>query len=339
MVKREDGLWQQQMTVYENGYKKQKFFYGKTKQEVLKKISEYKETAERGIPFDEAADAWWEEHEPTLSPMTFKSYTPAIDRAKKYFGKTDISTIRPVDIGEYLRYVIKNNDFTQKTIKTHLMVVNMIFKYAILNGDLDYNPARDVTIPKGAKSSTVRDVASDEDIKIIKKSTDTQMGMFAYWLLYTGCRRSELLCLTWEDVDIGNRTIYINKSRYQVNGKVGIKAPKTAAGVRTLPIPDKLLAVMKPGTGLIFPDKDGNIMKERRFELDWNRYRKETGVKCTPHQLRHSYATMLFENNVNVKDAQELLGHADAHMTENTYTHLREQRKAKIREDLFGIDL
>ena len=59
MTRRKDGLWQQQMTVTEHGVKKQKFFYGKTKQEVLKKIAEYREEKELGSMFETVADEWW----------------------------------------------------------------------------------------------------------------------------------------------------------------------------------------------------------------------------------------------------------------------------------------
>ena len=59
----------------------------------------------------------------------------------------------------------------------------------------------------------------------------------------------------------------------------------------------------------------------------WRDYANKTGVTATAHQLRHSYATMLFECGIDVKDAQDLLGHSTAAMTQDIYTHLREKRK------------
>ena len=71
----------------------------------------------------------------------------------------------------------------------------------------------------------------------------------------------------------------------------------------------------------------------------WNRYKAASGVTCSPHQLRHCFATMLFEADVPESDAQELLGHAQISTTKDIYTHIRDSRKKKVRESLYGIDI
>ena len=88
MFKRKDGLWQEQMTVMDGGRKRQKYFYGRTKKEVLQKIRDFQEDQERGPLFETVADEWWDMHEPTLAYNTTKPYRPAIRRAKEHFGKT-----------------------------------------------------------------------------------------------------------------------------------------------------------------------------------------------------------------------------------------------------------
>lgn len=245
MTRRKDGLWQQQMTVMENGRKKQKCFYGKTKAEVLRKIANYKENLEAGELFGKVACEWWEQHEPTLAYNSTKPYKPAIQRAIDYFGDTPISQIRPSHINLFLHKFIAENHPADKTVRTQLMVSNLIFRYAVQAGYLESNPARDLTAPKNLPKST-RPAASDEDIRRVKISTDCTFGMFAYWLMYTGCRRGELLALTWEDVDINARTITINKSMYHVNNRPQIKRPKTKNSVRVLPLLDKLVEKITP---------------------------------------------------------------------------------------------
>ena len=93
MFKRKDGLWQEQMTVLDGGRKRQKYFYGKTKKEVLEKIRNYQEDQQRGKLFKEVSDEWWNLHEPTLAYNTTKSYRPALKRATDHFGKTPIRQI------------------------------------------------------------------------------------------------------------------------------------------------------------------------------------------------------------------------------------------------------
>lgn len=298
MVKRKDGLWQEQMTITEAGRKKQKYFYGRTKKEVLQKIQNFKECKEVGPLFKDIADEWWNLHELTISYNTAKPYKPALARAKAHFGETYIRRIKPTDINCFLMDFIQEKHAAQKTAKTQLMVLNLICKYATANGYIPVNPARDLSIPRGLPQKK-RDMASDEDIKRIKASTNCTFGMFAYWVLYTGCRRGELLALTWNDVDIPARTICINKSVYHDNNRPIVKAPKSAAGARTVPLMDKLLEKITPGRGQVFSMPDGGIVTEMQFQKLWKSYTEESGVTCTPHQIRHAYATRLFENDID----------------------------------------
>jgi integrase len=220
------------------------------------------------------------------------------------------------------------------------MVINLVCRYAVEeSGDLDSNPARDVHVPKDLEK-TPRQIASDEDIARVKASTDCTFGMFAYWLMYTGMRRGELLALTWEDVDVKARSISVTKSVYHVNNKPQVKQPKTASGYRTLPLLNKLMAKITPGKGLVFPDPaTGGLMSNMHFQNLWSKYAEESGVTCTSHQLRHAYATMLEENNISEKDAQYLLGHAQISTTKDIYTHIRESKKEKINAQLLDVDL
>ena len=64
-------------------------------------------------------------------------------------------------------------------------------------------------------------------------------------------------------------------------------------------------------------------MGRSTFERHWRKYKEATGLNITAHQLRHTYATILFEAGIDVKDAQHLLGHSDISVTTNIYTHIR----------------
>ena len=344
MVRRKDGRWQEQMTVTVKGKTIQKYFYGTSKAEVLRKISDWK-TAEaerraRGEPFSGVADDWWEQAQDDLAVSTQRGYKPALNRAKDSFGQRDIRSITPAEISLFLRREITKNKMADKTARTQLMVVNLIFRYAVQTGAVESNPARDLEVPRNLKKER-RDIASDEDIKRVKESYDAPFGAFAYWALYTGLRRNELLALTWDDVDIPNRTIHVTKSCFRDNdGKVKAKAPKTASGVRDVPIPDRLAEKITPGKGLVFPGEKGYI-SHGVFKNLWKHYADATGVTCTPHQLRHAYATMLYEagDKVSMEDAQYLLGHANLQTTADIYTHIRDVKAEKIKAAMMDIDI
>lgn len=240
----------------------------------------------------------------------------------------------------FLRQEIRDRNMSDKTARTQLMVVNLIFRYAVQAGDVDMNSARDLEVPRNLKKDH-RDIASDDDIKIVKASWDAPFGAFAYWCLYTGLRRNELLALSWDDVDMDKRVIHVTKSCYRdVDGKTKVKAPKTVSGIRDVPIPNKLYEKLTPGTGLVFPAGDG-YMSHGVFKNLWRRYSEATGVTCTPHQLRHAYATMLYEagDKVSMEDAQYLLGHANLQTTADIYTHIRETKAEKIKQSMMDIDI
>lgn len=100
------------------------------------------------------------------------------------------------------------------------------------------------------------------------------------------------------------------------------------------------------GDALLFPGPNGQIMRESTLKNRWIKWRELTGVTLTPHQLRHGYATMLFEAGIPERDAMDLLGHADINMTQNIYTHIRKTRKeetaAKLNEArkvLIGVSI
>lgn len=337
MKKRKDGRYQEEISILVNGRKVRKVFYGRTKAELNRKIMAFREDQERGKLFSEVADEWWALHEPTLAYNTTKGYKPALARAKLHFGKTYINQIKAPDVNLFLTDFIRSNHAAQKTAKTQLMVINLICKYAAANGYIPFNPARDVSVPRGLAHNP-RDIISDEDIQHIKDCTDCTFGMFSYWILYTGLRRGELLALTWNDVDVKNRTITVNKSVYHDSNVPMLKSPKSAAGKRTVPLMDRLMEKITPGTGLVFPNENGELMTEMQFQKSWASYTEESGVTCTPHQIRHGYATMLYENGIEVKDAQELLGHAYASTTQDVYTHIRQTRKETVRKQLLEVD-
>ena len=206
-------------------------------------------------------------------------------------------------------------------------------------GDVPYNPARDLETPDGLTKKKITS-PSQEDIKKVKKSTDCTFGMFAYWAMYTGMRRGELLALEWKDVDIENRIIKINKSLYHKSNKPHIKKPKTITSIGEVPILDKLLDKINPQkNGLVFANENGNYLTNAQFNKLWDAYKKETQIDATPHQFRHAYATMLFEAGIPPEEMQILLRHAQLSTTMDIYTDIREQKQKNVFEKVYNVDI
>ena len=102
---------------------------------------------------------------------------------------------------------------------------------------------------------------------------------------------------------------------------------KTNAAYRDIILTDKLAeAIPKRFQGFLFSmDGDGKQpLTKRAFDMRWEHYCEQYGINITAHQLRHGYATMLFEAGIDIKDTQELMGHSDISLTRSVYTHIRD---------------
>lgn len=104
-------------------------------------------------------------------------------------------------------------------------------------------------------------------------------------------------------------------------------------------LPELKKYLPKKKKGLVFPNLQGSLMTENQYAKKWDKYYKLSGLKdydeehnltkLTAHCLRHGYATMLYEANVDVKEAQRLLGHAKESTTREIYTHITERSTTK----------
>ncbi len=326
--KRPDGLYEAIRTI--NG--KRKAFRGRSPQEVEQKMIAYKGEAERGRLFREVAEEWEEIHFPTLAPNTLKGYRPASRRAIEHFGDTPIRQIKAPDIkrfiNEFARAGKGQASRAQKTVTNQLLVLNLIMGYAAENGEIDFNPCANVSIPKDL-SKKRREAASSADEAKVKNAAD--VWLLPYFILYTGLRKGEALALTYGDIDLKKKIIHVTKSVYHISNKPYIKKPKTEAGIRIVPILDPLtpkIPKRRKKELYLFSDDGGKTpLTEMQYQKHWERFVEATGITCTAHQLRHSFATMLFECGIPVKDAQDLLGHSTAAMTQDIYTHIRDAHR------------
>ena len=150
------------------------------------------------------------------------------------------------------------------------------------------------------------------------------------------------MALTWRDVDTVAKVLTVNKSVYYVGNAAQVKPPKSKAGNRTVPIPDAILPALRGhrrGSMLVCPAvKTGGLMSRQAFTSAWRSYQHYLNIAAggkdasrsrpkiaavepfTAHQLRHTYATMLYDAGVDILTAQRLLGHADPQTTMRVYS-------------------
>ena len=325
MTHRKDGLWQEVVTI--NG--KKKYFYGKTKAAVMKKLREWQEGNERGELFREVALDWREEHWQHLVPSTARSYEASVKRAISQFPTQSVKDITASQIEAHIRDLAAKK-YSKKIVTRQLNVYNMIFNFAIRKDLVRYNPCSAVRVPSGLPVKK-RELPSDADLEVVKNSE----WLLPFFLLYSGCRRGEALAIRYEDIDFENRVIHITKAVGYKDNTPYLKVTKTDAGRRDIILLDILAdRIPKNKTGLIFPNKQGELYKDSQIRRAWAKWQLENKTDVTAHQLRHGYATILFDAGLDTKDAQYLLGHTTIAMTQDVYTHIRQQRQRITAEKL-----
>lgn len=328
MKKRKDGRYVKVVTL--NG--KKIYFYSsenteaKAIKDLSRQILQYSVKEEKGRLFSDVAQEWEENHCAKLEYNTARRYKTLLKHAVNAFEDKYIKEMMPIDIERFVEYFAMR-DYATKTIKDQLSVVRLVFKYAYIKGYIDSDPTRYISPPKG-KASVPRAALTEEEIEIVKQSVNCTFGLFVYFLLYTGLRKGEALALQYKDIDFKRKEIYVSKSVYHDGNKPYIKSTKTHNGIRTVILPDVLADILTKGDSdnYVFSDNGISPLSNSSFQTKWAKYCRETGLNITAHQLRHSYATILFEANIDVKDAQNLMGHSDISVTRNIYTHIRSNR-------------
>lgn len=337
MKRRADGRFQKRITM-PNGKSKLLYSSAKTEREAIKDFNRQMLTLEADLKnkcvFSKIADEWNSEYRERISVMNYRKNThAAYNRIVEYFGGYYIEEMTAQVINPFINKLVLMK-YGKKTVANHHSILNMIFKFAILNGYISYNVMQDIPLPSNLPQKR-RELPTEREIEVVNSHYEG-FDFLPYFLLNTGLRMSEALALDIEnDLDFQNMTIKVNKHLLHDNGKPVIEAKtKTAAAERTVILLDRVADKINKRKGFLFCNEDGTPYTKKQLQYRWLKYQKKYDVFLTAHQLRHGFATMLFEAGIDMKDAQELMGHADITTTRTIYTHIRNKRRDETAKKL-----
>ena len=323
-----------------------------TKKDAERAMHEYIRELEKGyyvtdskITISEWIDTWLEVYiTPNVSPTTLSRYQGMIKRyIKPIIGHMKVQQLNTLAVQAWVNGLkispSSGKPMAAATVKHAYHVLKGCMDKAVLAGIVPRSPCVGIMLPKGQKKAAI--IYDELQIKqLIAAAKGTEMELVIDMELCLGLRRGELLGLWWQDIDWEKKQIHIVRNRVVVNGKSVVKEPKTENSVRTIDMPDQLVQKLKlhqwacranqqklgkayTESDYIIVHPDGKpIYPEYLSQMLTKLQKKANLPQCRFHDLRHLCATIMLLQGVNVKVAQERLGHKDIATTMNIYSHV-----------------
>ncbi|ELC8402545.1 tyrosine-type recombinase/integrase [Clostridium perfringens] len=353
--------------------------YGNTVKELDKKIKDLTFELDHGVQnnkecFENFFENWlFEVNFINKKPSTKERYEGLY---RNYIKDSSISSINikdinQTDIQKYYNALVKKG-ISVSTIKQLHKIIAPSLRYAYNNNLIIKDFTKAITLPtekeevKLKSMNKINPLTLEEQQIFIKAIKGHELEVLFLTALNTGMRQGELFALTWNDIDFDSNTISINKTAKFVaqvdregrgKGSVLVQTPKTISSIRTIPIPvflkDKLkqyktiqsknrlrLANIYQNNSLVFCNTYGKYLDSSRVRKDFNKILINNQLQARKfHDLRHTFATRLFELGENPKKVQTILGHSRISTTLDIYTHVLESSKESISSKLDDLYL
>lgn len=334
-----------------SGVPRNKVVYGRTEKEALRKKQDFLASVslclrmnEQGKTVSSWAEEWLQVYKSsTVSAKRLQALQYEVNRLNDAIGGKTLKAVMPSDVQKIVNARAgKSGDAIRETAST----LKNIFQAAVDNRLIQHSPAVSLALPKG-KDGTHRALSREEIdviVKVAKKGH--RFGVAAMLMLFAGLRRGEVAAFNC-DTDVDGDSIIVSRSVGYVINQGDERDPKSAAGTRTIPIMPPLrpflidcrgFAIKREGNTTLSLQALRNAINSFLYACEeeingcakrWQpkgHVWKTFSFRC--HDLRHTFASLLYDAGVDVKTAQLWLGHASPVLTMRIYTHLSKEKQA-----------
>ena len=289
-----------------------------------------------------------------IKETTFDSYM-GIYRAhilNTDIGKCKLSELKSDDLQMVYNDMTKDG-YNAKTVRHVFILINMALKKAVKLRYIDENANDFVTLPK-KKRFEGKALTAEEARIIFENAKEEKLYPIVALTLCTGMRKGEVMALKWENINFRDRELHVegNLCRVRESNAGGrskyvdkVLEPKSAKSIRTVPLTEKAMEALLiqkqrqdeikekykgvyDDQGFVFTEVDGSLLRQKGFMEEYHAFLKKYGISDIRfHDLRHTFATLLFEEGESAKVIQELLGHSTITITMDIYTHVSQKGK------------
>ena len=363
--KRKDGRWEGRYIAGhdENGKAIRKNVLGKTQAEAREKLKQALEEA--GAVDITKADGYtvgaWALHwyklyvQPNVRESTQRFYEGYIhQRVIPALGDIPLKKLKTGQIQQLYNDIREHGRIRkeQKEKNPGMSATYVRGLHTMLHGCLDRavkerlisrNPCDDCIIPKAQKAEMK--ILPQESIGDYLREAERRGVLPMFFLeLCTGLRKGELVALRWEDLDPEKRTLRVDKQGVSVpGGGVKVTRPKTETSIRTLSVSQEVVRLLEqehekhPENPYMFPSPvTGGMYYPDTINSLHEKILKGAGLPHVRlHDMRHTAATLMLQNGVDVRTLSAMLGHYDAGFTLRTYTHTTTKQQEEA-ADMMG---
>lgn len=327
------------------------------------------------VYFRDFAERWMEEYaKPNVAPKTFQRYRDYLNRILPALGHIRLSDLRPLHLNAFYKNLsepgmnrqgkrnkdkklLEQRPLAPKTILDHHRLISKILNTAIRWELLEKNIAERADPPKVPyQERKYLDEHQIKEMLLALEKEPMQYRVMITLLLFTGMRRGELCGLEWKDINFQEHTIFICRSSQYIGNKQFItKEPKTKSGIRKLTVGSGLCALLKSyqvhqykmrlnagdqwiDTDRLFTQWNGLPIYPDTITEWFPKFLERSGLpRVTLHSLRHSNATLMIAEGVDIRTVSNRLGHAQTSTTLNIYSHALKSRDQDAAEKLDAV--
>ena len=293
--------------------------------ELKRKKSQGETLLKTKLTVGELLDTWLEKAKPRLVPHTYKTYEWAIrDHLKPRIGYSRIQDLTASDLAA-MRVEMVAAGLKKGSIDKIETPLKNALRVAARDGLISSSPFDKLLPHERVKNDRkeMRCLTKSELSTLLSNASSLRWRALFATLLFTGLRISEALSLTWTDIDFTSSQIRV------------IKGKTKAAKRDVMMIPDlrSLLRRHKlkqpPGTDLVFATRTGLPINATDARQALYRIEEKAGIpRYTPHELRHTFASILIHQNEPITFISKQMGHANVKITYETYAHLFEEQES-----------
>ena len=278
-----------------------------------------------------------------LKPSTIETYkSQYLAKVSPIIGNMLVSEIRPIHCQNVLNeYSDKKTKYLRK-IKT---IMYQVLEYAVQNDAIEKNPCNmSVNANIGEKSKQREALTIEQQRAFLDAIKDSNYNLQFRFVLQTGLRVGEMSALKWQDINLKDKTLTVKHSMSRLKGQWVLTEPKTNAGIRTIPLTEEALLILREqkeknknmkvinieNKDYIFLSRNGMIIHTPTYDISLKKICERNNLpQISIHILRHTFATRCIEAGMKPKTLQKILGHTTIQMTMDLYVHVTDDEKIK----------